>query len=293
MKELKEQLNQARKIKIKTASHRLKFPSEVSEFISHTSIPKSETYEEWGRVRQSFVNNGLSDGVLLYEFPDTSSFSYTARGPNGGPKFSKAYSDCLGIVAVGTSKETGKEISFMTHSAPQKMLGDPSFKNWLKELCQGFKELVRLESVEVQIFGGRQGIPQSSHQKLISDLGSPSSDRFTEKLRRYIPEPDLITDIIGLADAGSPDFLSPYFERLQLNYAKSLSIIQSVIEEELNIKPEVDEPLRENGSIDAYFNTEDRQLYIIRPEAIQEKTTDHIFKLSGNVEKQIKSALGD
>jgi hypothetical protein len=71
-------------------------------------------------------------------------------------KQSSRYHDCSGIVVVGQSKETGREISILTHQDPTKILGDYKqlFEN---DLRAALREIVSKSipgTLDIGIFGG-------------------------------------------------------------------------------------------------------------------------------------------
>lgn len=82
--------------------------------------------------------------------------SYTISGIDASFKCSEGFYRCTGIVVVGLDKETGKNISFMTHQDPKKILYE-SNDQFDKDLSDRLKDLLtRSEkgTVDAVIFGG-------------------------------------------------------------------------------------------------------------------------------------------
>ena len=71
-------------------------------------------------------------------------------------KFTEGLSICTSFVAVGREKESGKEISFITHQDPTRMLHEDreSFQNHLKGQLLELKERCIEGSIDVAISGG-------------------------------------------------------------------------------------------------------------------------------------------
>ena len=285
-----EKSNIAKQIVIERAPSKYNFSPEGREKVAYISSPQEESVDEYNRVRDGFVYNGLSNGIEKNWVLDQD-FNYAAKGPNETFKWSEEYSDCLGIVAVGNRQGGTDQISFMTHGAPQKMLNESSFEEWFRNLCRDFKKDVDTNSIAVQIFGGRVGIPQSAYEQFIVHLGDVQDNDFAIKIKRSLPKDDVPTDMIERARSGNQNFLRPYFEKMQNNYSRSLQLIQGILKEELQIHAEVDEPLREDGALNAYFDTSNRKLYVTRLESTSEATTDEIFRLQGTTKKNATTIL--
>lgn len=77
-------------------------------------------------------------------------------------KYSKGYCNCVGTAIVGTSKDTGKEISFITHidsdyGDPNKDYGEEHASMLIKSLNKNLEEIIsnsEERSVDAVIFGG-------------------------------------------------------------------------------------------------------------------------------------------
>ena len=71
-------------------------------------------------------------------------------------KISSEFYDCTGIVAVGVDKESGENISFMSHQDPKEFLYGYKEK-FLKDLIAHLRELINrseAQTLDITIFGG-------------------------------------------------------------------------------------------------------------------------------------------
>lgn len=75
-------------------------------------------------------------------------------GLNETSKYSLEYQYCTGIIMVGVDKETGKQISFMTHQSPFHIAED-SFKKILIESINELNQRSKSGSIDAVIFGSR------------------------------------------------------------------------------------------------------------------------------------------
>ena len=60
-------------------------------------------------------------------------YSYVMSSIDDLSKFSKSFKNCTGLIVTGTDKETGKNISFLTHQDPEYFLNFRKFKNKLTD----------------------------------------------------------------------------------------------------------------------------------------------------------------
>lgn len=102
-----------------------------------------------GDPRELRVNNMINAGEMTYVISDIS-----ARD-----KWSKRYWNCTGIAAVGVDKETGQEVSFMSHQDPWTFLVgekyEKEFKDDLKKQLGEISVLVETGTLDVVVFGGK------------------------------------------------------------------------------------------------------------------------------------------
>lgn len=71
-------------------------------------------------------------------------------------KYSQNYREGTGIIVAGKSKETGQDISFMTHQNPDSLLQDGTkFVNDLHKQLEEIRSRCEAGSIDAVIFGGR------------------------------------------------------------------------------------------------------------------------------------------
>lgn len=93
--------------------------------------------------------------------------TYLISPNNEQDKFSYDYLTCTGVIAVGRSKESGKEISFMSHEDPTSFLRDVK-ENFILDLRKRASELKALSeegTVDAVVFGGNYLRDSSDYQK--------------------------------------------------------------------------------------------------------------------------------
>lgn len=211
-----------------------------------------------------------TNAELLAEASFGSEHKFTSTEINENDKFSKALRMCTGVVAIGKSKDSGKEVSFMTHNlfptilrskgrvkklsvrneAGEKMAYndivsqyDEAFRKQLQE----FSKVVDKESVDVIVFGGetygRKGLFEDSSWKEYESAVTHQSQLIKEELGS---EPTII--------AGPQD--GPTFR----GYG-------------------------ETGT-DVYLDTQNRRLYIVR--SMQENAKRNENYRPGDLKKQKK-----
>jgi len=85
--------------------------------------------------------------------------TYVISDINEQDKFSEEYCDCTGVIAVGTDKTTGKQISFMSHQDPSEFLYDKKdlFVDDISVSLNNLFSAVDKGTVDVLIFGGNAG----------------------------------------------------------------------------------------------------------------------------------------
>ncbi|MDP9249016.1 MAG: hypothetical protein M3M85_00690 [bacterium] len=95
-----------------------------------------------------------------------------------GPKRSHGYMMCTGLVVVGIDRETGKNVSFISHQTPAEILDDEmvSFKELLKERLAEMEARCLPGTVDAVIVGGydRKKVTREAkeYEKILSYLGS-------------------------------------------------------------------------------------------------------------------------
>lgn len=106
---------------------------ENSEDIEHTS--SSEYYEKY-----NMLNVESGECVI--------------SNINEKNKFSEGYSVCLGMAIIGIDKNTGKNISLLTHQEPIAFLSSDDFKKYLLERTKDIVAQSKSGTVDAIIFGG-------------------------------------------------------------------------------------------------------------------------------------------
>lgn len=80
--------------------------------------------------------------------------AYVISDIDTGIKFTKKMFMCTSIIAVGVDKETGENISFLTHQDYPSVLGSISFENYLKERIKELMDKSVEGTVDIVISGG-------------------------------------------------------------------------------------------------------------------------------------------
>lgn len=132
-------------------------------------------------------------------------------------KWSTRYWDCTGIVAVAEDKETGKQISFISHQSPEGINEEKDkFINDLAESFSDLRDRTQNVNIDVVVFGGHGNLRKyldsiksvgailheefnieptimtgpNFHQKLSDPLNNPTEGYFdTQNRRLYIVRP--------------------------------------------------------------------------------------------------------
>ena len=94
-------------------------------------------------------NNMRNAGVQTYAISDS----------NEKNKYSRRYWNCTGVAIVGTNKETGEQVSFLSHQDPWKFLeaNERDFMNDLSESIKKLKQNSQDGTVDATVFGGHYG----------------------------------------------------------------------------------------------------------------------------------------
>lgn len=83
--------------------------------------------------------------------------TYLISAIDGLNKFSQQYGPCTGLIVTGVDKETGENISFVTHQIPSAILGPKreSFIENLKARLLKMEERCKLGTVDAVVVGGK------------------------------------------------------------------------------------------------------------------------------------------
>lgn len=84
-------------------------------------------------------------------------YSYLISGIDKESKYSQGYYNCTGVVFVGKDKNSGEEISFMSHQNPLHFLGEleNQFTLDLGERIKEFKSKCSQKTIDAIVFGGK------------------------------------------------------------------------------------------------------------------------------------------
>lgn len=189
--------------------------------------------------------------------------TYVISSCNEKNKYSFAYRDCTGVVAVGVDKITGKNISFLSHQNPDAFLGDKEVRsNFKKHIEVNIDDLISMcipGSIDIVVFGGNK-----------------------EDVSEKIPDENFRMGIDNVED-----FLQGPFD----TYVKSVKYLNCIIKQKIGFSPVVmsgpnDNFQTNNHSLSVYFDNENRRLYMIKPK--QENNDKNEAFDAPNVEDQIK-----
>lgn len=222
---------------------------------------------------QYFLNNFKKDAEFVnFNFKDkdikenkmynSGDLTYVISLCDEKNKYSLSYLDCTGVVAVGIDKETGKNISFLSHQNPDFFINNKeirlNFKQDLEKDIDNLKSRCISGSIDIVVFGGKK-----------EDVSGNVPD---EDFRRGIDNEDI--------------FLKNPFDE----YTKSIKYLNHIIKEKVGFSPVVmsgpnDNFNTNNHSLNVYFDNENRRLYMLRPK--QENSDKNEAFEASNVEEQI------
>lgn len=75
------------------------------------------------------------------KFKNDGNFSYVISPIDDNDKFSSTYRNCTGVIVTGKDKETGEDISFMSHQDPSYFIGSDKKDNFSEDLVQRLNEI--------------------------------------------------------------------------------------------------------------------------------------------------------
>lgn len=108
-------------------------------------------------IRGEFVDyDGSLSAAKRKNMIQPSEGTYVISDCDAKDKFSIKYWNCTGIVLVGTDKESGAQISILTHQNPEKFLGEYE-EAFRKDLAGKTAEMVSRSaerSIDAVVFGG-------------------------------------------------------------------------------------------------------------------------------------------
>ena len=164
--------------------------------------------------------------------------AYAISTANEKDKWSMTYRNCTGVIVAGTDKTSGKQISLLTHQSPRELFhnalsGNKAYKKFIVDMKKSIGDLVSRctpGSVDAVILGG------------------------------------------NVAHYSATDF-----QTMSEDYRKSIKLLGEVCTEKLGFEPVVltgpnmdqsPNPFSQanNWDVDAYFDTQNRRLYLLRAE---------------------------
>ncbi|OGN03132.1 MAG: hypothetical protein A2655_00815 [Candidatus Yanofskybacteria bacterium RIFCSPHIGHO2_01_FULL_43_42] len=141
-------------------------------------------FEDENEVIEDFppLDANLHSSVDYYEKPEklkerkfrnAGHYTYVISSVDSSNKFSKSYANCTGLVVAGIDKETGKNISFLSHQDPDYFLGGEGeqnhFSNELREQLRVLKDKSVEGTIDAAIVGGNYFEDSSHYQRSYLD----------------------------------------------------------------------------------------------------------------------------
>lgn len=164
-------------------------------------------------------------------------------------KYSLQYKNCVGMIFIGTSKQSGKEISFVTHVSAS----DSDYDEWQRERIKKFDEALNSGIQELKIASADNTIDA------VMFGGSSLDQAYKSVIDRYSK---MVHEELG-------------FEPVVLTGPGGYYGYHG--EEDFNI----------HCSTDVYLNTQERKMYILRREVPDEKMDKPYYasQVANNEEK--------
>ena len=221
---------------------RSKLDTDSSEFINN--FEKNADNLDFRLNKEKFLSNKSGknkEGTYLMSKIDNQN------------KISKGYFDCTGVCFSGVDKNTGENISFISHQNPESILENTAimqrFKDDLNKKIDDFISRSKPGTVDAVVVGGNKDINYSD------TLNSVDIDNMN---------PQQIQDYMD-KQYGGP------FEK----YCKSIFFVSKIIFNKLKYYPVVisgpnsnvkeNDPSHDNA-LDLYFDTKNKRVYQVRPE---------------------------
>lgn len=123
-----------------------------------------DTWEVLEDIRDNgqFVNyDGGATFIKENHLRNAGADTYVISECDEKDKYSFRYQDCTGIILTGEDKDTGKQISVMTHQNPNRFLKSKreEFERDLSEIVREIKSRAKPGSLDAVIFGGQMPMP--------------------------------------------------------------------------------------------------------------------------------------
>ena len=201
----------------------------------------------------TFVNfKSNPDEASRNRFLNSGKETYVISAIDKTNKYSKDFYSCTSVYGVGIDKDTGENISFVTHQDPDKFLKNTNIQNDFKDdLCKTIDELTSRSipgSVDVVLLGGNKNISYAD------PINSIDMDKMT---------PQQAYNFIEQQDSGPMD-----------KYRRSIKYMGKIISDKLNFIPVVitgpNSNVKENdfthsNELVLYFDTQNRRVFQVRP----------------------------
>lgn len=191
-----------------------------------------------GRSDDEYINYWWDDWQMAEKNLISAGYqTYVFSAVNDTSKFSKKLRDCIGVIASGQDKETGKDISFLSHNDPEFFLkrGQRRFLRDLQYQLEEIKNRCFEGTIDAVIVGGN-----------------------------YFPK-----------GTGGDDKEERENEELRIGYHDSIELLSREVKEALGFEPVIIAgPKEEGGGDDIFYRNDYRRLYLFRP-AVGDVTSEN------------------
>ncbi len=185
-----------------------------------------------------FVNINISpeektdDFVTKFDLDDKGETlcSYIISPIDSRDKFSLKYVECTGVIICGVDKETGENISLLSHQNPNFFLFDKdlSFFKDIKEKAKDLLEKCEPDSLDVVLFGGK--FSDSDNATDIEEAKDNVDKLLYIKSIKYISK--VLFDILHIEPTviSGPKFSLGFDHAIFINNTRRLHIFRNVID---------------------------------------------------------------
>lgn len=147
--------------KIKGAKPIIACAGSFNDYVYHDIDPEQVPIEENFNERLNNVYNvnysSFPDDLKKRDFLNAGWNTYVLSVVDNNNKFSEGFFDCTGLIVAGIDKETGKNISFLSHQDPKEFLLEKK-KDFIKHLEQRLADIKNrcvLGTIDAVIVGGK------------------------------------------------------------------------------------------------------------------------------------------
>lgn len=193
---------------------------------------------------------GNPDELNKQGFKNPEFDSYVISPIDSLNKFSKSFKNCTGLVVTGIDKETGKNISFLSHQDPAYFLYKKDSSKFVKDLREQIEKLKKRcldGTIDAVIVGGNY---------------FKNDKQFQE------------------------GYLNSIRKQFQEDYLNSIKLLSQETENILGFEPVVMTGPKTNpggGRDNVFYDNDHRRLYIVRPKVADESTKSY---LPSDIDKQ-------